>query len=135
MIGLKGIAKRAVFVIDRSGTIRHREVLDDAQNSRTTSRSRRRSTGCSGLVERPAGGGTRGGAAAGSAQLHETAPTEQDQTQRIVKPGSRDSSDHRHRHEHDADDDVDQRGQRVARAPGTCSSSRRRSPTRRSSTR
>lgn len=32
MIGLKGIAKRAVFVIDRDGTIRHREVLDDARN-------------------------------------------------------------------------------------------------------
>lgn len=32
MIGLKGIAKRAVFVIDRAGTIRHREVLDDARN-------------------------------------------------------------------------------------------------------
>ena len=32
MIGLKGIAKRAVFVIDTDGTIRHREVLDDARN-------------------------------------------------------------------------------------------------------
>ena len=32
MIGLKGIAKRAVFVIDREGMIRHREVLDDARN-------------------------------------------------------------------------------------------------------
>jgi peroxiredoxin len=32
MIGLKDIAKRAVFVIDRSGVIRHREVLDDARN-------------------------------------------------------------------------------------------------------
>lgn len=32
MIGLKGIAKRAVFVIDRTGTIRHREVLEDARN-------------------------------------------------------------------------------------------------------
>jgi peroxiredoxin len=32
MIGLKDIAKRAVFVIDKSGTIRHREVLDDARN-------------------------------------------------------------------------------------------------------
>src|SRR3989449_6283675 len=31
MIGLKGIAKRAVFVIDKAGTIRHREVLDDAR--------------------------------------------------------------------------------------------------------
>lgn len=32
MIGLKGIARRAVFVIDPAGTIRHREVLDDARN-------------------------------------------------------------------------------------------------------
>jgi peroxiredoxin len=32
MIGLKGIAKRAVFVIDKEGTVRHREVLDDARN-------------------------------------------------------------------------------------------------------
>jgi peroxiredoxin len=32
MIGLKGIAKRAVFVIDKDGVIRHREVLDDARN-------------------------------------------------------------------------------------------------------
>ena len=32
MIGLKGIAKRAVFVVDRSGVIRHREVLDDARD-------------------------------------------------------------------------------------------------------
>ena len=32
MIGLKGIAKRAVFVIDRAGIVRHREVLDDARN-------------------------------------------------------------------------------------------------------
>ena len=32
MIGLKGIAKRAVFVIDRDGVIRHREVLEDARN-------------------------------------------------------------------------------------------------------
>jgi peroxiredoxin len=32
MIGLKGIAKRAVFVLDRNGVIRHREVLDDARN-------------------------------------------------------------------------------------------------------
>jgi peroxiredoxin len=32
MIGLKGIAKRAVFVIDRNGVIRHRDVLDDARN-------------------------------------------------------------------------------------------------------
>ena len=32
MIGLKDIAKRAVFVIDKSGTVRHREVLEDARN-------------------------------------------------------------------------------------------------------
>jgi peroxiredoxin len=32
MIGLKGIAKRAVFVIDQNGVVRHREVLDDARN-------------------------------------------------------------------------------------------------------
>jgi len=32
MIGLKGIAKRAVFVIDKAGIVRHREVLDDARN-------------------------------------------------------------------------------------------------------
>ena len=32
MIGLKNISKRAVFVIDRSGVVRHREVLDDARN-------------------------------------------------------------------------------------------------------
>jgi glutaredoxin-dependent peroxiredoxin len=31
MIGLKGIAKRAVFVIDKEGIVRHREVLDDAR--------------------------------------------------------------------------------------------------------
>ena len=32
MIGLKGIAKRAVFVLDKDGIVRHREVLDDARN-------------------------------------------------------------------------------------------------------
>ena len=32
MIGLRNIAKRAIFVIDRGGVIRHREVLDDARN-------------------------------------------------------------------------------------------------------
>ena len=32
MIGLKGIAKRAVFVLDKTGVVRHREVLDDARN-------------------------------------------------------------------------------------------------------
>jgi alkyl hydroperoxide reductase subunit AhpC len=36
MIGLKGIAKRAVFVIDKDGVVRHREVLEDAATSRTT---------------------------------------------------------------------------------------------------
>jgi len=32
MIGLKGVAKRSVFVIDAAGVVRHREVLDDARN-------------------------------------------------------------------------------------------------------
>lgn len=32
MIGMKNIAKRSVFVIDKSGVVRHREVLDDARN-------------------------------------------------------------------------------------------------------
>jgi len=32
IIGLKGIAKRAVFVIDKDGVVRHREVLEDARN-------------------------------------------------------------------------------------------------------
>jgi glutaredoxin-dependent peroxiredoxin len=32
MIGLHGIAKRAVFVIDGHGVVRHREVLQDARN-------------------------------------------------------------------------------------------------------
>ena len=32
MIGLKDIAKRATFVIDRAGTITYREILDDARN-------------------------------------------------------------------------------------------------------
>jgi peroxiredoxin len=32
MIGLKGIAKRAVFVIDKDGVVRYKEVLDDARN-------------------------------------------------------------------------------------------------------
>jgi glutaredoxin-dependent peroxiredoxin len=32
MIGLKNIAKRAVFVVDRNGIVRHKEVLDDARN-------------------------------------------------------------------------------------------------------
>jgi peroxiredoxin len=31
MVGLKGIAKRAVFVIDKDGIVRHREVLEDAR--------------------------------------------------------------------------------------------------------
>jgi glutaredoxin-dependent peroxiredoxin len=38
MIGLKGIAKRAVFVIDRDGIVRHREVLEDARNEPDYSR-------------------------------------------------------------------------------------------------
>jgi glutaredoxin-dependent peroxiredoxin len=32
MIGLKNIAKRAVFVIGRDGIIKHKQVLDDARN-------------------------------------------------------------------------------------------------------
>jgi glutaredoxin-dependent peroxiredoxin len=32
MIGLKGIAKRAVFVLDQDGVVRYREVLEDARN-------------------------------------------------------------------------------------------------------
>jgi peroxiredoxin len=32
MIGLKGIAKRAVFVLDKQGVVQHREVLEDARN-------------------------------------------------------------------------------------------------------
>jgi peroxiredoxin len=32
MIGLKNIAKRAVFVIDKNGLVTHREVLEDARN-------------------------------------------------------------------------------------------------------
>jgi peroxiredoxin len=32
MIGLKDIAKRAVFVIGQDGVVRHREVLEDARN-------------------------------------------------------------------------------------------------------
>ena len=32
MIGLKGIAKRAVFVLDGDGVVRHKEVLEDARN-------------------------------------------------------------------------------------------------------
>ena len=32
MIGLKDIAKRAVFVIGRDGVVKHREVLEDARN-------------------------------------------------------------------------------------------------------
>jgi glutaredoxin-dependent peroxiredoxin len=32
MIGLKGIARRAVFVLDKDGVVRYREVLDDARN-------------------------------------------------------------------------------------------------------
>ena len=32
MVGLKDIAKRAVFVIDPQGVVRHKEVLEDARN-------------------------------------------------------------------------------------------------------
>ncbi len=32
LVGLKGIAKRSVFVIDRTGVIRHKQVLEDARN-------------------------------------------------------------------------------------------------------
>ncbi len=32
MRGLKGVAKRAVFVVDRAGIVRHREVLDNPGN-------------------------------------------------------------------------------------------------------
>jgi peroxiredoxin len=32
MVGLKGISKRAVFVLDKEGVVRHREVMDDARN-------------------------------------------------------------------------------------------------------
>ncbi len=32
LLGLKGVAKRAVFVVDRQGVIRYREVLEDARN-------------------------------------------------------------------------------------------------------
>jgi len=32
MVGLKGIAKRAVFVIDKDGVVRYKEILDDARN-------------------------------------------------------------------------------------------------------
>jgi peroxiredoxin len=32
MIGLKGIAKRAVFVLDKDGVVRYREILEDARN-------------------------------------------------------------------------------------------------------
>jgi peroxiredoxin len=38
MIGLRGIAKRAVFVLDRDGIVRHREVLEDARNEPDYSR-------------------------------------------------------------------------------------------------
>lgn len=32
MIGLKGIAKRSTFVIDKDGVVRHAEILEDARN-------------------------------------------------------------------------------------------------------
>ena len=32
MVGLKDISRRAVFVVGRDGTVKHREVLDDARD-------------------------------------------------------------------------------------------------------
>ena len=32
MIGLKDISKRAVFVVDRGGVVKHREIIEDARN-------------------------------------------------------------------------------------------------------
>jgi len=32
MIGMKGIAKRSTFVIDKDGVVRHAEILEDARN-------------------------------------------------------------------------------------------------------
>jgi glutaredoxin-dependent peroxiredoxin len=32
MVGLKGLAKRAVFVLDQDGIVQYREVLEDARN-------------------------------------------------------------------------------------------------------
>jgi len=32
MIGMKGIAKRSTFVIDKDGIVRHAEILEDARN-------------------------------------------------------------------------------------------------------
>jgi peroxiredoxin len=32
MIGLKDIAKRSIFVIDKNGIVRYKEVLEDARN-------------------------------------------------------------------------------------------------------
>lgn len=32
MIGLKGLAKRSVFVLDQAGVVRYKEVLEDARN-------------------------------------------------------------------------------------------------------
>ncbi len=32
MIGLHDISKRATFVVDRQGTVRYKEVLEDARN-------------------------------------------------------------------------------------------------------
>jgi len=39
MIGLKDIAKRAVFVVGPDGIVRHREVLEDARNEPDYSRA------------------------------------------------------------------------------------------------
>ena len=38
MVGLKGIAKRAVFVLDKEGAVQHSEVLEDARNEPDYSR-------------------------------------------------------------------------------------------------
>jgi peroxiredoxin len=38
MIGLKGLAKRAVFVLDTAGVVRYREILEDARDEPDYSR-------------------------------------------------------------------------------------------------
>ncbi len=47
MIGLKNIAKRAVFVVDKGGIIRYREVLDDAQERARLQEAERRAVATS----------------------------------------------------------------------------------------
>lgn len=42
-IGINGIAKRAVFVLDRHGVVRHQQVLDDARNEPDSGRCTMRS--------------------------------------------------------------------------------------------